>query len=751
MRKPVHQNVITWIIYLGSGIVLFGGLLDAISNSISLVTPTVTYCGTALVVIAWLVIEISLKKRPLKWVLSGNNTITIKKLGAKTRLPIIGIVVLLWLPITTGWFKNLYLRNFSRSTAQSGKSVNDSKPSQPDDRIRVLINDFVGPDPSQYGVSQILFEKLQDTASAFPDIELVRTTQMVSNQVEALSQASEKNAVVIIWGSYLVNKSNVRMTINFSVPQKTAGLAYKSAKFNIMGTLSALESFSIQEEVSTSLTAFTLLTIALTRLAKEDYTKAIDLLTSAINLSPSEQISDPALIFIYRAFARLSLGQYAESLADLNSAIKRNPGYGEAYSNRALIYAHQGKIREELADAEKALKLLPHDFRVLNNYAMTLFRKGDHDHAIAELTTALTISPEPLIYANRAQALALKSDITAALSDVEKGLSIDPKEPRLYLARALAQTIGGDLSGAYGSYTQAIDLAPTNPEAYMNRGTLALQMRNFDGALRDLDYAIKLDPKDARAYYNRGLLFNELNKYDQAISDLSRAIDLDPNYVLAFDQRAKTYSSVKQFELALKDIDTAMSLDPSNPDVMLNLSVTLSEMGRIDAAISVVDKAIKLAPAKSELFIQRCLYDYQARKLDKCIVDCNAAIRMKPDEAVAYVNRGICTMRKGNDTDAIKDFTKAIELNNELGAAYLNRANANKHIGAFDQAERDFSTGINLSDANSKANGYYNRGLFYAYRGNKTKAKDDLEQAANLTDNPELKDQIEQQLKKLKE
>ena len=52
-------------------------------------------------------------------------------------------------------------------------------------------------------------------------------------------------------------------------------------------------------------------------------------------------------------------GQYERAIADFDQAIKLNPKFASAYSNRGFSYEHKGEKKRAMADYRKAIELHP--------------------------------------------------------------------------------------------------------------------------------------------------------------------------------------------------------------------------------------------------------------------------------------------------------------------------------------------------------------------------------------------------------
>ena len=84
-------------------------------------------------------------------------------------------------------------------------------------------------------------------------------------------------------------------------------------------------------------------------LAQEKFPEAIKLLSEAIKLDP-----ELTLAYNARGFAYLRLKRYALARADFDKAIRQNPMYINAYTNRAALRKLTGDVAGSAADRSKA-------------------------------------------------------------------------------------------------------------------------------------------------------------------------------------------------------------------------------------------------------------------------------------------------------------------------------------------------------------------------------------------------------------
>jgi Zn-dependent membrane protease YugP/Flp pilus assembly protein TadD len=91
------------------------------------------------------------------------------------------------------------------------------------------------------------------------------------------------------------------------------------------------------------------------RLDQGDYQGAIDDLSQAFNLEPSE----PATLLCNRGLAWLRLGQLDRALQDTNDALALAPADAVAYNNRGVIHRELGDLEHSESDLRRAIEIDP--------------------------------------------------------------------------------------------------------------------------------------------------------------------------------------------------------------------------------------------------------------------------------------------------------------------------------------------------------------------------------------------------------
>jgi hypothetical protein len=98
LTKPWYQRAAVPVVSAFGGLLVLGAVLDAVSNARALISPFVTYTGTAFLIAFALTLQLYLRKRPLVWVSKGGQGVRISRLGYRPLGAIGGAILLLWVP-----------------------------------------------------------------------------------------------------------------------------------------------------------------------------------------------------------------------------------------------------------------------------------------------------------------------------------------------------------------------------------------------------------------------------------------------------------------------------------------------------------------------------------------------------------------------------------------------------------------------------------------------------------------------------
>jgi len=185
------------------------------------------------------------------------------------------------------------------------------------------------------------------------------------------------------------------------------------------------------------------------------------------------------------------------------------------------------------------------------------------------------------------------------------------------------------------------------------------------------------------------------------------------------------------YESAIRDYQRALQSCPDSPDAYYKIGAAQYNAGKKQAAIENFNQVIRINPKNADAYVVRGFIRYQQGDKQGALADFNEAIRLDPNYAIAYYNRGIVRSDLGDKQGELADYNEAIRLNPNYAEAYYNRGVVRSdNLEDYQGAQTDFNEAIRLNP--NDASSYSYRALTYLQQGDKRKAIDDFQKAANL-------------------
>jgi tetratricopeptide (TPR) repeat protein len=239
---------------------------------------------------------------------------------------------------------------------------------------------------------------------------------------------------------------------------------------------------------------------------------------------------NPAQAFAESAMAAFGKKDYDKAIADYTQAIRIDPQFATAYSNRGSAYGMNGDYDKAIADYNKAMELNPGIMYLYNNRGAAYFDKGDHDRAMADFNQQIRLDPNfAPAYNNRGLVYEAKRDHDRAIADYNQAIRLDPNLEEAYVNRGLVYQRKADHDRAMADYNQAIRINPNYAEAYTMRGTVYFEKGELDKAIAEYSQSIRINPNDPDPYKLRGMAYFQKGDIDRTIADFEAALRLNPN------------------------------------------------------------------------------------------------------------------------------------------------------------------------------------------------------------------------------
>ncbi len=248
--------------------------------------------------------------------------------------------------------------------------------------------------------------------------------------------------------------------------------------------------------------------------------------------------------YIYRAMAKIQLGDYQGADEDCTQAIEKNPFVPQAYYARGFARLKMNFCNEAIGDFSKALEFSPGNIYLLGYRLMARDQCNDYAGALNDVNDYLKLSPK------------------RAEQCFDKYIQLNENSSLGWSARALLKMQKKDKKGALKDYDEAIKRNSTYSGDYINRGVLNTENKNFRQALEDYDKAISLDKNNELAYFNRGLLRASLGDKNNALADFTKVLELNPSNTDALWQKATVENALGNYSQSIKDFSKIIEQYP---------------------------------------------------------------------------------------------------------------------------------------------------------------------------------------------
>ncbi|MFT5822012.1 MAG: tetratricopeptide (TPR) repeat protein [Crocinitomix sp.] len=359
---------------------------------------------------------------------------------------------------------------------------------------------------------------------------------------------------------------------------------------------------------------------------KDDFEKALQFYTEAINANPLEEN-----YYLNRGITYEYLSNETAAIEDYTKGIELNPEHSLCYIERSHALLILDDFHEAYNDAMMHSKIHGENDESLSRKKLTLLKLKEYEKAIPVISKIIENDIEdPHLYLQRAKCYIETANFNAANADINKAIALGndngydfydiqglyylrKNEPRKSIDaynKILIETYAytplpesyyncsnafyalGKLDSALIQMNKAL-VKGSKPEYYLDRGSYLAEMGDLDNALLDFNKAIELAPKLGAAYNNRAFyIWLPQSDYQKAVKDLTQVINFDPDNAYAYSNRSSAYLGLKDYENAFIDAFKSVELEPKNPYVYRTLALLYSAIDEKDEAKNAAQGAL---------------------------------------------------------------------------------------------------------------------------------------------------------------
>jgi tetratricopeptide (TPR) repeat protein len=462
-----------------------------------------------------------------------------------------------------------------------------------------------------------------------------------------------------------------------------------------------------------------------------------------------------------RGIVNFYLGNYPESLEDTNEALRLNPNFPWAQSNRALYYWWMSLSDRAIADPSTPIAL----------------HEPEAGQAVQDLDAVLAGNPrEAWANSTRARIMVARGEYAEAQRNIDAALAADPNNARAHMVQGFIWRRTGKLAEAKVELEKALSIDGTFIDALTTLAGMAREEKDLQGALAYYERAEKVKTTNAQDAKRRDSAIaakqavieeierpaklakacearsgqetidacNEIIRTTEdreaklkalwnrvaagpggvpTIEDATAILGLDPANREALRVRGQLYNWDGIFDEALLDAEALLKLDPNDVEALVIRMTAYSGQQDFDKATADADTVLQREPNNVDALFVRVAAAKEKGDWQKVKDTADTIILAKPEIAGGWVRRAEAKQRLHDNKGAIADATRAIELSKDWYLAYTIRGMARFGEADYQEAVNDFSRA--LASKVDDTDALFFRGMAYLYLNNASSALSD--------------------------
>jgi tetratricopeptide (TPR) repeat protein len=388
-----------------------------------------------------------------------------------------------------------------------------------------------------------------------------------------------------------------------------------------------------------------------------------------------------------------SIGDYAQSKAHLEEAVKINPGFANSRFNLGIALVFLKEWPEAKEQLEKAIELKVAGAQVHYELARALHALGETDHANQELQIyqkqrkSEEDSVKAAMSASQVETDLARGKVTEAVSALEDSVRLDPKvlKPHLALARLYDET--NRHTDAEEQWKQALAIDPNSIPALEGLSADLLARQEYAGIVQLLGPA----PRTERLAIHLSQALGLLNNLDEARQVLTEALQLSPGSLPLAD--AMTVVLVKQvrYQEATKLLQQAVEQHPGDPEAELLLLRILVLTGDFQRAQPLAPKLLALRPHDPQVLYLNGVVERTTDNYTQAKAHLEESVALDPNFFNSRYDLGIVLDALHEWKEAKVQLEKAIEIGASQPEAHYELAKVLHSLGETDSANREWA------------------------------------------------------------
>lgn len=301
----------------------------------------------------------------------------------------------------------------------------------------------------------------------------------------------------------------------------------------------------------------------------------------------------------------LAAGQWDPGKAELEKALKIQPGEPSATRNLAKVEAIKGNDRRVRELLLPLLKQHPDDAEAARILAAAETRLGNPAGALDVLAQATKGNPGDLNLLAELVQTQLQQGRASQVIETTRGLTDTQyrQQPALLELRGKAQFLSGDLVGATGSFEKLARLAPNSAPARFHFANALASRGDIVRARKELQQAVRLDPRYMPARVGEIKMLVQFKEMDQAKKALAKLRQDYGDRVEVLGVEGWYALGSRDFATAEQKLAAAFKKQP-NSDLLLLISRAQWAQNKQQAALETMRNWLKNHPKDLPVLLQ---------------------------------------------------------------------------------------------------------------------------------------------------
>lgn len=248
----------------------------------------------------------------------------------------------------------------------------------------------------------------------------------------------------------------------------------------------------------------------------------------------------------------------------------------ELYPGQPFFYACRSLINELLADGEGAF----YDYQVAKklDFNYHIFLEWVENRPTDDLGEQIVFTKEADVVEMGLEQVQNFNYAGAAVT-YSKGLELYPDYADIYIFRGAVYMRMLKYKDALEDFNSALSIDGTSYKALLSRAKLYAAIRCYEEATVDFDRAVSLAPTESIVFEERADFLVGQERYEEAVKDYDKLIELLPEDFYVYSLRADLLEKMELWKAALIDYDQAIVLNPYYSDLYMYRADVKEQLG----------------------------------------------------------------------------------------------------------------------------------------------------------------------------